>query len=103
MVFPTSGARPVERGDGAGAGLPGWEGIRSLAGVVPTGPRTLSTGVAAVLWVAATVGILELALWSTSAPGSPAVARGFDGIFRACRGRAIPISKLCWPRLENPC
>jgi hypothetical protein len=58
--------------------------------------------VAAVLWVATIVGILELALWSTSAPGSPAVARGFDGIFRALPWAGDPDFKAVLAHARKP-
>jgi len=58
--------------------------------------------VSAVLWVLATVGILELAVWSTSAPGSPAVARGFDGIFRALPWTGDPDFKAVLAQARRP-
>jgi hypothetical protein len=61
----------------AGKGLDRWP-----EWTVPT--RALKRLViAAVLWIAATIAIIELAFRCTSEPGLPAVVRGFDAIFRA--------------------
>jgi hypothetical protein len=57
---------------------------------------------AAVLWIAATVGILELAVWSTTAPGIPAVARAFEGIFQALPWTGDPNFKAVMAQARRP-
>ncbi len=39
--------------------------------------------IVAAIWILAAIGLLELAIWSTSKPGSPRVAGWFDAAFRA--------------------
>ena len=68
----------------AGKGFDGWAQW-------PRPGRSLERfGLAALFWVVATVGLIELALMCTSSPGWPMLARGFQRVFDAMPWKGDP-------------
>ena len=81
----------------AGKGFDGW------AELAEAGPIAGAVRLAALLWVVAIVGLIELALVCTSSPGWPVLARGFQRVFDAMPWKGDPSVCRRDGRRARPC